>query len=108
MAATARKSVHISRIESPQSRKTRARKNHSGDRAGSRESRRSADFQSGILKRRPSQTSAPTPSPPCPKSVAKSPFATRLAGLNLEHFSEYTRSLLRRAYPWSTLNAKLK
>jgi hypothetical protein len=108
MAATARKSVHISRIESPQSRETRARKNQSGDRAGSGKSRRPAADRKGILQRRPLHSRAPTPPPPHPESVAKSPFATRLAGLNLEHYSEYTRSLLRRAYPWSTLYAKLK
>ncbi len=42
---------------------------------------------------------ASTPSPPSPKSVAKAQFNTRFAGLNLEHFSQYTRRLLRRAYP---------
>ncbi len=99
MAATARKSVHISRPHSTQSRESRARKNRGGVRAGSHDSRSSAEIQNGILRRRPLHSGASTPSPPSPKSVAKAQFNTRFAGLNLEHFSQYTRRLLRRAYP---------
>jgi transposase-like protein len=100
MAATARKSVHISRPQSPQSREIRARKNHSEDRAGSGESRRLSDFQSGILQRRPGHSHAPNLFPPTPQEThAKARFNTRFKGINLEHYSEYTRRLLRRTYP---------
>jgi transposase-like protein len=99
MAATARKSVHISRPHSTQGRESRAQKIRNGDRAGSQESRRSADFQNGILQRPPLHSRAPTPPPPTPVSRAKSHFNTRFERLNLEHYTEYTRRLLRRAYP---------
>jgi transposase-like protein len=52
------------------------------------------------LQRRSSHSHAPTSPPPThQESHAKAEFNTRFAGLNLEHYSSITRSLLRRAYP---------
>jgi hypothetical protein len=100
MDATARKSVHISRLHSPQSREPRARKNLSGDRAGREKSRRPVPDREGFLQRPPLHSDAPNLFPPThQESVAKQLFNTRFKGLNLEHYSEYTRRLLRRAYP---------
>jgi transposase-like protein len=100
MATAARKSVHISRPHSTQSREPRARKNRGLSGAGSRESRGSADFQNGILERRPSHSRAPSPPPPThQESHAKARFATRFPGINTEHYTEITRRLLCRAYP---------
>jgi transposase-like protein len=100
MAATARKSVHISRLHSTQSREPRARKIRGEDRAGSSKSRRPVVDREGILQRRPSHSQAPSPPPPTPQeSHANARFATRLPGINTEHYTEYARQILRRAYP---------
>ena len=53
------------------------------------------------MRRRPLHSGAQTPSPPSPESRAKQQFNTRFERLNLEYYTEYTRRLLRRAYPKS-------
>ncbi len=100
MAATARKSVHISRPHSTQSRGPRARNIRGGDRAGSEKSRRPVAGREGILQRRPLHSGAPDLFPPTHQEThAKARFNTRFKGINTEHYSEITRRLLSRAYP---------
>jgi transposase-like protein len=52
------------------------------------------------LQRPPSLSHAPTPSSSThQESHANTKFAARLAGINIEHFSSLTNTLLARAYP---------
>ena len=100
MAAIAQKSVHISGLESTQAPRSRARKNPGRARAGCQNSRRGTADREGIEKRRPLHSRAPTPQPTTPhESHANTKFAARLAGINQEHFSNLTNTLLARAYP---------
>ena len=95
MPAVARKSVHISGLQSTQSRRSGAPKKI----AGSFQSERGAARRGKFGESPPKQSNTPTPPPPSLEFVTPSKNATKLAGINQAHYSAQTKQILARAYP---------